>query len=184
MVRKLKHHEKKLLKKHNFFEWDLDQNHNAEKIIKRYNLKNRNEYVAYNKITREVRTIANKLRDLDPSDPFRIRATAQLLDKCYHTGFLRKTTDLEAALSISVSKICQRRLPVVMVKNQMAQSISMATQLVKEGHVRLGPELVSDPATIVTRKMEDFLTWRDTSKVRQHILDFHNNRDDFELGRC
>merc|ERR1711879_965345 len=83
MPRKFKKHEKILLKHQNFFEWESDNGHQAEKIIKRYHLKNRNEYVIYNKIAKEARELAKKIRDLEPSDPFRIRATAQLLDKLY-----------------------------------------------------------------------------------------------------
>ena len=184
MVRKLKHHEQKLLKKTSFFEWESDHGHQAEKIIKRYALKNRNEYVTYNKISREAVTIAKKLRDLEPDDQFRIKATAQLLDKLYQCGFIKKTSNLEDVLRLSASKICQRRIPVVMVSMNMAQSVSVASNMVKEGHVRLGPELISDPATLVTRKMEDFLTWRDTSKINVHRANFHNVRDDFEMTNC
>ena len=58
-------------------------NHQAEKIIKRYHLKNRNEYVIYNRIARECRDLAKEIRDLEPDDKFRVKATAQLLDKLY-----------------------------------------------------------------------------------------------------
>merc|ERR1712113_1332683 len=110
MVRKLKHHEKKLLKKASFFDWESDNNHQAEKIIKRYHLKNRNEYVIYNKLAREARNIALQIRDLEQDDPFRIRATAQLLDKLYQCGFISKTTTLEEVVKgMSVSAIARRR---------------------------------------------------------------------------
>lgn len=187
MPRKLKQHEKILLKKTSFFEWETDNDHQAEKIIKRYHLKNRNEYVIYNKIAKEARELAKLVRDLEPNDPFRIRATAQLLDKLYQNGFISKTSTLENVVNnpgMSVSAIARRRLPVIMVKMKMAQSVKTATSYVKSGHVRLGPQLISDPATIVTRRMEDFITWRDGSKLRQHIADFNNVRDDFEMENC
>merc|ERR1712150_353491 len=95
---------------------------------------------------------------------------AQLLDKLYQCGFISKTTTLEEVVKgMSVSAIARRRLPVVLVKMNMAQNVSMADNLVKHGHVRLGPELISDPATVVTRRMEDYVTWRDNSAVRKHI---------------
>ena len=187
MPRKLKKHEKVLLKKASFFEWESDNGHQAELIMKRYHLKNKNEYVIYNKIAREARELAKMIRDLDQSDPFRIRATAQLLDKLYQNGFISKTSNLENVVSspgMSVSAIARRRLPVIMVKMKMAQNVKMATSYVKAGHVRLGPTMISDPATIVTRRMEDFITWRDGSKLRQHIADFNNARDDFDMENC
>ena len=38
-----------------------------------------------------------------------------------------------------------------------------------QGHVRLGPETVTDPAFLVTRSMEDFVTWVDTSKIKRKV---------------
>lgn len=32
-----------------------------------------------------------------------------------------------------------------------------------------GPQVVTDPAYHVTRNMEDFVTWVDTSKIRQKV---------------
>ncbi|CAI5993160.1 unnamed protein product [Closterium sp. NIES-65] len=37
------------------------------------------------------------------------------------------------------------------------------------GHVRIGPEAVRDPAFLVTRAMEDMLTWVDTSKIKHKL---------------
>ena len=85
---------------------------------------------------------------------------------------------------MSASSICRRRLPIVMVKSNMAQTSRMASDLVKHGHVRIGPELISDPATIVTRRMEDFITWRDSSSIKTTIANFNNERDDFDSQNC
>lgn len=30
-----------------------------------------------------------------------------------------------------------------------------------------------DPAFLVTRNMEDFITWTDTSKIRAHVLEYN-----------
>ena len=38
-----------------------------------------------------------------------------------------------------------------MVRSKMADSIKLATQFVEQGHVRVGPEVVKDPAFLVTR---------------------------------
>lgn len=29
--------------------------------------------------------------------------------------------------------------------------------------------------------MEDFITWSDSSKIRQHVLEYNDMRDDYEL---
>jgi hypothetical protein len=53
MVRKLKHHEQKLLKKVDFIDWK-DNNLNENKVMARYSIKKREEYTYYNKLSREV----------------------------------------------------------------------------------------------------------------------------------
>lgn len=49
------------------------------------------------------------------------------------------------------------------------------------GHVRVGTEVVNDPAFLVNRNMEDFVTWVDSSKIKRNIMRYHENLDDFDL---
>ena len=44
-----------------------------------------------------------------------------------------------------------------------------------------GPDVVTDPAFLVTRSMEDFVTWVDSSKIKRHVLEYNEERDDFDL---
>lgn len=55
----------------------------------------------------------------------------------------------------------------------MAESIKGAVKLIEQGHVRIGPELVKDPALLVTRTLEDFVTWVDSSKIKRHVLEYN-----------
>ncbi len=50
-----------------------------------------------------------------------------------------------------------------------------------QGHVRVGPEVVTDPAFIVTRSMADFITWVDSSKIKRTIATYNDTLDDFDL---
>ncbi|KAJ1798446.1 U3 small nucleolar ribonucleoprotein imp3, partial [Coemansia sp. RSA 2399] len=56
-----------------------------------------------------------------------------------------------------------------------------AVRLIEHGHVRVGPDTVTDPAFLVTRNMEDFVTWVDTSKIKRKILKYNDKLDDFDL---
>lgn len=47
--------------------------------------------------------------------------------------------------------------------------------------MRVGPEVITDPAFLVTRNMEDFVTWVDNSKIKAHIMKFNDKVDDFDL---
>ena len=45
----------------------------------------------------------------------------------------------------------------------------------------MGPETVTDPAFLVTRSMEDFVTWVDTSKIKRKVLKYSDKLDDYLL---
>ena len=62
----------------------------------------------------------------------------------------------------------------------MVQSLQAAVKFIEQGHVRVGPERVSDPAFLVSRNLEDYVTWTDTSAIKKQIQDYNGLRDDFE----
>jgi hypothetical protein len=66
-------------------------------------------------------------------------------------GLIPTKWDLALCNEVSASSFCRRRLPVVMVRSKMCGSVRMATKFVQQGHVRVGPEVVKDPALLVTR---------------------------------
>lgn len=88
-------------------------------------------------------------------------------------GLIPTRWDLSLAEKVTASCFCRRRLAVVMVRNKMSETIKGATKLIEQGHVRIGPELVKDPALLVTRTLEDFVTWVDSSKIKQHVLEYN-----------
>lgn len=63
----------------------------------------------------------------------------------------------------------------------MSENIAAATKLIQQGHVRVGPDVVKDPAYLVSRTLEDFVTWVDSSAIKRHVLEYNNERDDFDL---
>nr|CAD7394762.1 unnamed protein product [Timema cristinae] len=138
-------------------------------------------YKEYNKLSRQVRELARKVKDLDPKDPFRVDCSAQLLEKLFILGLIPTKWDLSLCDNITASSFCQRRLPVIMVKNKMSERISMATKFIEQGHVRVGAEVVKDPAFLVSRNMEDFVTWVNSSAIRKHVMEYNEMRDDFDM---
>ena len=40
---------------------------------------------------------------------------------------------------------------------------------------------VTDPAHLVSRSMEDFVTWVDTSKIKRKVLRYNDKLDDYDL---
>lgn len=185
MVRQLKHHEQKLLKKVDFLDWKQDQGHRDVQVMHTYHVQNREDYAKYNKLCGEIRQFAHKLTQLHAHDPIRIKHEQLLLEKLTNMGVIftggskAKVSDLER--KVTVAAFCRRRLPVVMCRLKMAPTVAEATKFVEQGHVRVGPQVVTDPSFLVTKNMEDFLTWVDSSKIKRNVLKYKNQIDDFDL---
>jgi U3 small nucleolar ribonucleoprotein protein IMP3 len=181
MGRKLKHHEQLLLKKHNFFYSRHDTNRGELTAMRRYHLEDRGDYLKYNRLVGRIHSLGHRIKRLSPSDPFRISITSKLLDKLYSKGLVRKTDSLALIEEITTSTLCRRRLPVVMVRLKMAETVKAATNFVHHGHVRVGPEIVTDPAFMVSRAMEDYITWADGSKIKRAVATYNDQVDDYDL---
>ena len=67
-------------------------------------------------------------------------------------GILHQKSKMsEVENKVTVSAFCRRRLGVVMTRLRMAENVKTAVSLVEQGHVRVGPEVVTDPAYLITR---------------------------------
>lgn len=180
MVRKLKYHEQKLLKKVDFIDWKSDSVLRENKILRKYHIQKREDYTKYNKLCGSIHQLSTKIRELNPKDPVRIESTYKLLQKLYNLGLITDSKDFSLVNKVTASAFCRRRLPVVMVRLKMAEQIKNAVKYIEQGHVRVGPEVIQDPAFLVVRNMEDYVTWVDSSKIKQHILEYNDMRDDFD----
>ncbi|XP_002157904.1 U3 small nucleolar ribonucleoprotein protein IMP3 [Hydra vulgaris] len=181
MVRKLKFHEQKLLKKVDFIDWKKDSTLRENKILRKYHIQKSEDYTKYNKLCGSVHQLATKIKELSPKDPYRIECTKKLLLKLYNLGLVNDCKDFSLIEKVTSSSFCRRRLPVVMHRIKMAEHIKDAVKYIEQGHVRVGPEVVQDPAYLVPRNMEDYITWVDSSKIRKHVMEYNDIRDDFDL---
>jgi hypothetical protein len=66
-MRQLKHHEQKLLKKVNFFQWKSENNLREIKVLRRYHVQDRDDYLKYNKVAGLITKLTAMLKDL-PND--------------------------------------------------------------------------------------------------------------------
>jgi U3 small nucleolar ribonucleoprotein protein IMP3 len=202
MVRKLKHHEQKLLRKVDFTTYKSDNNHRDHAVIRRYNIQKPEDYHKINRICgvclpfppffppctanlysfQSLRQLAHRLSLLPPDNPTRRKHEELLLNKLYDMGVLSSASKLSAVEhGATVSAFARRRLPVVMTRLRMAETVQAATKMIEQGHVRVGTETITDPAYLVTRTTEDFVTWSVGSKIKKNIMKYRDQLDDFEL---
>lgn len=135
----------------------------------------------YDLLAGAVKKLAARLKHLPADNALRIRVTEELLEKLERMGLIDVASSLAKAEAITASAYARRRLPVVLVRMRMSQTVKDATELVKHGHIRVGPEVITDPAYLVTRPMEDFVTWVDTSKIKRTVMRYNDKLDDFDL---
>merc|ERR1712212_219530 len=125
-------------------------------------------------MSREIRDIVRMIKDLDPNRQHRTDMSAAFLEKMYSIGLIPTKWNLELCDKITASSFCRRRLPVIMIRSKMAENLKSATQLIEQGHVRVGTDIVKDPAYLVT--------WVDTSAIKKHVMDYKDIRDDFDIN--
>lgn len=180
-MRKLKHHEQKLLKKVNFLQYKNEGNLRELQVMRRYHITDRDDYKKYNHLCGMITSIVTTLKKLDSKDDVRIDLTDKMLDKLYDMGVISTKKSLVQLEKLSTASFCRRRLAVVMVRLKMSETLREAVTFVEQGHVRVGPDTVTDPAYLVTRSMEDFVTWVDTSKIKRKVMKYSDKLDDFDL---
>eukprot|EP00435_Cladocopium_sp_Y103_P010843 s1873_g2.t2 len=147
----------RLLKKVNFYDWKSTKNVRESQILRRYQIEDREDYTKYQKVAKLIMMLCARLRKLKSSDEDRIKMTEILLDKLYSL--------------------------VVIVRMKFADGLSKAISYIKQGEIRIGPDVVTNPALHITRDMEDLrdlglafdhITWAEGSKMRRHIKEFAN----------
>uniref|UniRef100_A0A3P9NKV2 IMP U3 small nucleolar ribonucleoprotein 3 n=1 Tax=Poecilia reticulata TaxID=8081 RepID=A0A3P9NKV2_POERE len=170
MVRKLKYHEQKLLKKVDFINWEVDNNLHEVKVLRKYHIEKREDYTKYNKLSRNIRELAQKIRDLDEKDGFRAQSTHRFLEKLYSIGLIPTRQNLSLTEKVTASSFCRENVGLFPSNNKgcLVVFLNMLTD------IRVGPDIVTDPAFLVTRNMEDFVTWVDSSKIKQHVLNYND----------
>lgn len=173
--------------------------------MRRYHIQDRDDYAKYNRLCGSIQHLALRLSKLPSTDPFREKTESSLLGKCYDMGLVdvgNKMSDLFT--KITVSSFARRRLGVVMVRLKMSETVKQvraadfrldvrialltilfytfqAVTYIEQGQVRVGPDAITDPAFLVTRNMEDFVSWVDQSRVRKSIARYTGEHDDYDL---
>ncbi|KAG9249926.1 uncharacterized protein F5Z01DRAFT_684266 [Emericellopsis atlantica] len=182
MVRKLKHHEQKLLRKVDFINYKQDNDHRDKAVARRYMIQKPEDYHKYNRLCGSIRQLAHRLSLLPPENPTRRKHETLLLQKLYDMGIISSTSKLSLVENnVTVSAFARRRLPVVMTRLRMAEHVQAATKMIEQGHVRVGTDVITDPAYLVTRTTEDFVTWSVGSKIKNNVMKYRDKLDDFEL---
>ncbi|MCQ2820009.1 MAG: hypothetical protein MJ252_22310 [archaeon] len=180
-MRELKYHEKKLLKKVDFLNWKKDSTLRETKLMRKYYIQKREDLRKYSRIVGIIQKIVAKLMLLKPSNEYRIKKTKELLDKLYDLGLINSKGSLKDVDEIGVSKFCRRRLAIILFKNKYCENVKEAVTFIEQGQIQMGVDVVFNPATMVSRTMEDHITWVNGSKIKRKIDLYNDDLDDYDI---
>lgn len=181
-MRELKYHEKKLLKKVDFLTWKKDKTPRETKLMRKYYIQKRDDLKKYSRVCGYIRRIVSKLMLLKPEDSYRIKKTKDLLERLYDLGLINSKASLKDIDEIGVSKFCRRRLSVLLFKNKYCESIKQAITYIEQGQIQLGTEVATNPCIMITRTMEDHISWVKQSKIQRKIDIYNNTIDDYDVN--
>lgn len=111
-MRELKHIEKKLLKKQDFFDWKNVSSIKKQQVVQWYRLSSWHDYDSYNILVGFITKLIGYLEKLPQEDSFRVSIQWQLLNKLYDTGLINDKENLEQAKKVNVSCFLRRRFIV------------------------------------------------------------------------
>lgn len=102
-MRQLKYHEKKLLKKQDFYDWNNVSSIKKGEVVRRYRLGSRNDYNSYSLVVGYITKIYDLISKLSDDDPLKNTIKKQLIDKLYDTGLINHKEDFDLIKKITVS---------------------------------------------------------------------------------
>lgn len=147
MVRKLAHHESKLLRRVSLHTYASDPTHRSSAVLRRYAIQKPSDYASYNRLCGSLRQLASRLSKLPPDDPVRRKLEGEVLGKLWDVGVVGqggavgtgKLSDVER--KVTVSGFARRRLGVVMTRlgmGETVQAVGLSSALARERGVERG----------------------------------------------
>ncbi|CAL0326303.1 unnamed protein product [Lupinus luteus] len=76
----------------------------------------------------------------------------------YNIGVIPTRQSITLCERLTVSSFCRRRLSTVLVRLKFVEHFKEVVTYIEQGHIRVRPQTVTDPAFTITRNMEDFIT--------------------------
>ena len=92
-----------------------------------------------------------------------------------------KNKTIDEIEKVTVSAFLRRRLIVMVKMLKFVETLAEAESYIQQGHVSVGKEIVKDPDYLVSRNMEDHVTWDDKSKIKRKVQQFKEEADDYDL---
>eukprot|EP00771_Trimastix_marina_P003842 gnl/Trimastix_PCT/55.p1 GENE.gnl/Trimastix_PCT/55~~gnl/Trimastix_PCT/55.p1 ORF type:complete len:190 (+),score=73.80 gnl/Trimastix_PCT/55:72-641(+) len=130
--------------------WEKERLDEELKIIGEYGLRAKRELWRVHSALTKVRSVARELLTLDEKDPRRVFEGQALIRRMRRLGLLDESNaSLDYVLALKAQDFLERRLQTLVFKKKMAKSIHHARVMIKQGHIRVGKQIVNVPSFMV-----------------------------------
>ncbi|EPR79714.1 S4-like ribosomal protein [Spraguea lophii 42_110] len=172
-MRKLRYHEQRLLRKLNFTNWPISNAHEQQTLSKYY-IEHKETYYHYKKLVSLIKKISTQIVLQNKN---KAPITNTLINRLYNLNLI-KNKKLVDCHKIQISNFCERRLPVVLLRNKMVQNLKDAVRYVQQGHVKIGNNIIRDDNYLVDGNTEAIVQWN-KGKIKSTIDKYNDEEDDY-----
>ena len=144
--------------------WDRERIKKENELMKTYGLTKKNEVWKVESILRSFRRRARSLAAKRDKTQEKV-----LIDKLHRMGLLEKDAGLDSVLSLTSENLLERRLQTFVFKKNLANTINHARQLITHGHIAVNGRKIVYPSFIVTRELEDKISFYKEPNVKAPI---------------
>lgn len=150
---------KKLKKKYNNprHPWEKTRIDEEKKILKDYGLKRKNEIW---KVSSQLRRYFDQAKSFIGST--RITADVEksnFIKKLQSLGLLEDKAQLEDVLNLNLKDLMERRLQTILVRKNMASSMTQARQFIVHEHISVGERKITTPSYMVSVAEESSISY-------------------------
>eukprot|EP00299_Pterocystis_sp_00344_P004650 c1591_g1_i1.p1 GENE.c1591_g1_i1~~c1591_g1_i1.p1 ORF type:complete len:217 (+),score=44.78 c1591_g1_i1:1-651(+) len=134
------------------------------KLVGEYGLKNKREIWRVQFVLSKTRSIARTLLTLDEKHPKRLFEGAALMDRLHRMGVLDESkNELDYVLGLKINDFLERRLQTLVFKQGLAKSVHHSRVLIRQGHIRVGRQVVNVPSFLVRKENQAHMDFSLTS---------------------
>ncbi|MFN4133421.1 MAG: 30S ribosomal protein S4 [Candidatus Hadarchaeales archaeon] len=135
--------------------WEKERMDHEDKILSQFGLRRKREIWRAQTVLRGFRRQARRL--LAESGPQAERETKQLISRLHKLGLVEKDATLDDALGLTVEKILERYLQMVIYRRGLAKSPREARQMILHGKVTIGERKIDVPSYMVPIEEEPLI---------------------------
>ena len=129
--------------------FDKQRLERERELLKSFGLKRKTELWKLEALIRNYRSLARELAASRNAEREKI-----LVNKLVKMGVLNEGATLDDVLGLTIEKLLERRLPMLIFRKGLANNVKQARQLVTHGHVTIDGRRISYPSYIVPKDEE------------------------------